>query len=238
MVNLEAAKLSSKEYVIPFCHPGGRALSPDSCRFVGQIIKLLRPRKVLEFGSGFSSIVIANELHRQNAGSLDSIDNSRGWSKLAYEMAAKYGMLDRVTFHVFELGLRIYPGLPCVFYKIPENFYSRGPYDLVVADGPGYEVGRDGVLFEVLARLCVPGYVILDDCNADHMQQTVTMWQARFASSIILTEHRDIGNGIGIIEKVNEYPVPSKMRTTLSIHEWLRTARNLLRVKMLGLNDQ
>lgn len=238
MIDLEAAKSSSKEYVIPFRHPGGRALSLDSCRFLGQIIKLLRPHKVLEFGSGFSSLVISNELRQQQAGSLDSIDNSRSWSQLTYEKAANYGLVDRVTFHVFGLGLRIYQGLPCVFYKIPDDFHNRGPYDVVVADGPGHEIGRDGVLFEVFTKLCVRGYVILDDCNSDHMQQTVAMWQERFASSIILKEYRDIGNGIGIIKKVNEGPLTSGIRTTLWIHEWLRTARNLLRVKMLGLNDQ
>ena len=238
MIDLEAAKSWSKKYVIPFSHPGGRALSPDSCQFVGQIIRLLRPRKVLELGSGFSSIVISNELDQQEAGFLDSIDNSRAWSERACDMAEKNGVLDRVKFHVFALGLRIYPGLPCVFYKIPENFYSGGPYDLVFADGPGHEVGRDGVLFEVFTRLRVPGYVILDDCNSDHMKHTVALWQERFALSIVFKEYRDIGKGVGVIEKVNELPFTSQIRATRWIQEWLRTARNLLRVKRLGLNVQ
>jgi hypothetical protein len=153
-------------------------------------------------------------------------------------MAQKQGLLERMEFHCFSLGLRIYHGLPCVFYKIPSTFYEcRGPYDLVIVDGPHVDVGREGALLESFSRLKVGGYMILDDCRSDFMKRTLARWNLVFRHSFVYAEASDVGNGVGIIRKVEDlslefFCVPIRFW----ILEWLRTARNLFRVHRLDLN--
>ncbi len=240
-LGIDVSKLRSWSltYPMPFPYPGGWAMSDEACRLVGVFIRWARPRRVLEFGSGFSSVVIAGELARQQAGRLDSIDNSPQWSQAAREMAQSQDLLERIEYHCFSLGLRIYHGMPCVFYKIPSTFYEhRGPYDLVIVDGPQADVGRDGALLESFKRLKVGGYMILDDCKSSHMERTLAKWKMLFRHSVFYGEALDIGNGIGIIRKVqNLQPDLFSVPLHLCMLQWLRTARNLLRVNRLDLNS-
>lgn len=213
-------------------------MSEEACRLVGTFVRWARPRRVLEFGSGFSSVVIASELAHHQAARLDSIDNSPDWSHTAREMARKQGLLERIEFHCFPLGARIYCGFPCVGYKIPSTFYEgRGPYDLVIVDGPHVDVGRDGALLEGLSRLEVGGYMILDDCRTSFMERTLAKWHLLLRQSTVYAEATDIGNGIAIIRKVRNLPVAFlSLPFRVWILEWLRAARNLFRVHSLGLN--
>jgi len=237
-LGIDLSKLKSSNYTIPFPYPGGWAMSEEACRLLGMFLRWTRPQRVLEFGSGFSSVVIAGELARHQAGRLDSIDNSPNWSQTAWEMAQSQDLLEHIDFHCFSLGLKIYHGMPCVFYKIPSTFHeSRGPYDLVIVDGPQADVGRDGALPESFSRLRVGGYMILDDCKSCHMKRTLKKWKILFRHSIVYDEAPDIGNGIGIVRKVQDLqPESLSLPVHLWISQWLRTARNLLRVDRLNLN--
>lgn len=229
---------SSVGYPITFPYPGGWAMSEEACRLLGTFVRWVRPHRVLEFGSGFSSVVIASELARNQTGRLVSIDNSPRWSQAARDMTQKQGFLERVEFHCFPLGVRVYHAVPCVCYKIPSTFYERrGLYDFVVVDGPHVDVGRDGALFEGFSRLKVGSYMLLDDCKASFMKRMLAKWSALFRDSIVYAQALDIGNGITIIRKLQDLPTA---RRSLPLHtwviEWLRTARNLFRVYWLGLN--
>ena len=228
----------SLTYPMPFPYPGGWAMSEEACRLVGVFIRWAQPRRVLEFGSGFSSVVIGGELARHEIGRLDSIYNSPHWSQAAREMAQSQDLLERIEFHHFSLGLRIYHGMPCVFYKIPSTFYEcRGPYDLVIVDGPRADVGRDGALPESFKRLKVGGYMILDNCESSHMKRTLARWKKLFRHSIVYDEAPDIGDGVGIVRKVQDLPPDFlSLPLHLCILQWLRTVRNLRRVRRLDLN--
>ena len=236
MRDLATMAAAAAVYEIPEPHPGGRALAEDSCRLLGALVRTLQPRQVLEFGSGFSSVVIARELGRQGAGRLDSVDHSLVWSARAREMAGRHGVLDRLDLHVFPLGLRLHGGVPSVFYRIPPDFYSHRRYDLVLVDGPGHEVGRDGALPEALPRLNVAGWVVLDDCRSGHMQGSLARWNARFGPAVSWSECLDVGNGIAVGEKITELADPGRVGLQRWIVAWMRAGRNLVRVYRLGLN--
>lgn len=214
---------------------GGWALTEEACRFVGAFVQWWRPSRVLEFGSGFSTLVVAAELTHGKHGALDSIDNSVYWSAAAREMAC-----ERVEFHRFPLGLRSYRGFPCVFYRIPPAFYRlRAPYDLVIVDGPHHDVGRDGALPESLVRLRTGGYVLLDDCHSGHMQRTLAKWRTLFGPSITEAKVLDIGKGLGIIRKLADAPLRLRsLSVARLVQEWLRAGRNLSRIGRLGLNTE
>jgi predicted O-methyltransferase YrrM len=236
--DLQEVVAGGRTYPLLRPSPGGWAMHAETCRFLGAFVQRLRPRRILEFGSGFSSAVIACELKRQGQGSLDSIDNSPRWSAAAAEMVRACGALERTAFHRFPLGLRVYRGFPCVFYRIPTAFWDgQAPYDLAVVDGPHQDVGRDGALPECLPWLSTGGWVILDDGGADHMQRTLRRWQRLLGSSFLASPVLELGNGVVVLRKLGPAP-PRALALPPSgrLVDWLRAARNVWRLRRLGLN--
>jgi predicted O-methyltransferase YrrM len=231
-------KYSFKEYSLPFPHPGEWALALDSCEFLGSLLRLSKPEHILEFGSGYSSSLVAYELDKLNHGFLHSIDNSKYWSSKALQFVEQNKLSRRVAFHVFKLTLRTYKKYAYVFYNIDPQLYSLQPsIDLVIIDGPHHDVGREGAIYEVFDKLKVGGYLFLDDCRADHMKRGIERWRARFPKSIRIEKFLEIGNGIAIIKKLcnlsNEpLTIPGQF-----FFAWMRAIRNYLRIKKLRLNE-
>jgi predicted O-methyltransferase YrrM len=218
----------ARDYRLVFPHPGGRALHPDACRWLGQAVRVLAPARILELGSGFSSLLIAAELAGLGAGHVHSVDHSARWSAIAGSAVHERGLDGRITFHVFPLRLRRYGRVPCVFYGIPAQFHEpRGPYDLVFVDGPGHEVGRDGAMFEAFPHVRLGGWIVLDDLNAAHVQASLARWRRAFGIGLRVTACPEVGNGIGIVQKVAETMPRSPAFPAV---QWLRAARNLARL--------
>jgi predicted O-methyltransferase YrrM len=192
----------------------------------------------LEFGSGYSSSLVAYELDKLNHGFLHSIDNSKYWSSKAAKFVEQNKLSPRVAFHVFKLTLRTYGKSAYVFYNIDPHFYSLQPsIDLVIIDGPHHDVGREGALYEVFDKLKVGGYLFLDDCKAEHMERTIERWSARFPKSIRIDKFLEIGNGIAIIKKLRDLTDEPLTLPGQLLFGWMRAIRNYLRIKKLRLNE-
>ena len=236
--DLQDVVAGARTYPLPRPSPGGWAMHAETCRFLGAFVQWHRPRRTLEFGSGFSSAVIACELERQGQGYLNSIDNSPRWSAEAAEMVRACGALNRAGFHRFPLGLRVYGALPCVFYRIPAAFWDgQAPYDLAVVDGPHQDVGRDGALPECLPWLKAGGWVIVDDGRADHTQRTLQRWHRLLGPSFLASPVLDLGNGVVVLRKLGAAPARAlALPPSSRLVEWLRAARNVWRIRRLGLN--
>ncbi len=57
-------------------HPGSWALDPASCRFLAGFVRALGARRIIEFGSGFSTLTMAREISSREDNYLLSIDDS------------------------------------------------------------------------------------------------------------------------------------------------------------------
>ncbi len=111
------------EYDIPAFHnPGGRTLREDSCKFLGALIKKCQLKTVLEFGSGFSSIIIANEIKHSANHLLVSIENCQYYSRIAQQHLTKYGIKANVNFNTFPLRPGFYHKQMLIFNAIPPGF--------------------------------------------------------------------------------------------------------------------
>ncbi len=237
MMDFEQILEKSGHYQIPNDFiPYGWALSNDSYRFLGSLIKEIQPINVLEFGPGFSSLVIAQELENQSNGNLISIDNSVYWSrKIKNYMPCR--LEGRITLSTFRLTMRIYYNKSLIFYDIPKTFYKNYPkFDFVLIDGPHHDVGREAAMYESFKRVRKGGIFFVDDCNSDHMQETIRKWKKVYGNLISISNFRDIGNGICIMFKNNELSHKISFTSKELIFDWARCLRNYFRISKLRLN--
>jgi hypothetical protein len=238
MQHIENLNLSFRNYALPFPHPGGWALNLESCKFLGNLVSSLSVENILEFGSGYSSTIIAHELTKVKTGFLYSIDNSTTWSMKAKHFASQNHLSHKVDFHVFKLSLRFYPKIAYMFYDIDDSFYDLcSIYDLVVIDGPSQDIGRDGALYEIFSKVKVGGYFFVDDSRADHMRTVIKRWSLSFPTSVSIRNFYEIGNGITIIKKVRDTCDEPYISSRQSFVSWIKALRNYMRLQMLKLND-
>ena len=238
MQDIENLDPSFRNYVLPFPHPGGWALNQESCKFLGHLVSTLRVENTLEFGSGYSSTIIAHELQKINSGFLHSIDNSTNWSMKANNFALENQLSRKISFHVFKLSLKFYPKIAYIFYDIDDRFYDLCHiYDLVVIDGPSQDVGREGALYEIFSKVKVGGYLFVDDSRADHMRTVIKRWSLSFPTSISVRHFYEIGNGITIIRKIREAHDEPYISPRQSFVSWIKALRNYVRLQTLKLND-
>jgi len=238
MREIENIALSFGDYALEFPHPGDWALDQDSCKFLGKLIGTLKVENILEIGSGYSSVIIANELQKANKGFIHSIDNSNNWSVKAESFASETQLSHRISFHVFKLNLRVNSKIPYIFYDIDEDFFNLGPiYDFVVIDGPHHDVGRDGALYDIFPKVKVGGYFFVDDAGAEHMRGTIRRWMTSFPTSITVRHFYEIGKGIAIIEKIHNTSTEPRHTLVQSFVLWIKALRNYSRLPVLKLND-
>lgn len=123
-------------------------IPPDSLDLANlhRAVKRLRPRIILEFGVGFSTIVLAHALRQNGIGRLYSIDTDEQWidnlrAKLPADLASIVDLQHtsaRVALHQGEL-CHYYDHLPNV---VPDLIYLDGP------SGPSIKGEIRGLTFQ------------------------------------------------------------------------------------------
>jgi predicted O-methyltransferase YrrM len=187
-------------------HPGDTALDPASCRFVAAFARALEAQRVLEFGSGFSTLMLARELAAQEENYLLSIDDSRHYSELAREAMDNSGCQAKVEFRVAPLKPRFYGPRLLLSHDLPPGLLeAKGPFDLVLIDTPHHNFGREAVFYDAFRALSPGGYVIMADANREAEENLyVRSWMSAYEDAIDPVLLEGIGSGISVIEKVSE----------------------------------
>jgi predicted O-methyltransferase YrrM len=210
-------------------HPGSWAMDPSSCRFLAAFVRALGAKRILEFGSGFSTLMMAREIAGIEGNYLLSIDDSPHYSGLAKEAIETSGCSAKVEFRVARLKPRFYGPRLLLSYDLPKGLLeAMGPFDLVLIDAPHHDYGRESVFYDAFPAMGLNSYLVLDDANRDDLERVyVRAWQAAFGDAIDPVLLEGIGNGLGVIEKISEKkPVcPAKGALAAS----LKTARNYAR---------
>lgn len=201
-------------------HPGSWAMDPASCRFLAGFVRALGAKRVIEFGSGFSTLMMAREIAPLEENYLLSIDDSPRYSAMAKEALETSGCQAKVEFRVAPLRPRLYGTRLLLSYSLPEGLLeAMGPFDVALIDAPNY-YGRESVFYDVFNALAPGGYIILDDANREDMERAyVRSWQSAYGDAIDPILLEGIGNGIGVIEKLSEakpgYPLAGSVKASI-----------------------
>lgn len=203
-------------------HPGEElAMHPAACRFVAAFARAMGARKVLEFGSGFSTLMLARELAAVEGNYLLSIDDSRKFSGLAREAVETSECRAKVEFRVAPLRPRFYGPRLLLSYSLPKGLLDAlGPFDLVLIDTPHHEAGREAIFYDAFEALLPGGYLVMDDGNLECSEKVcLNNWLDVFDDAIEPVRLDGIGNGLTVVEKLDDisprYPVRGALGASL-----------------------
>ena len=237
----EAVAEMGKVSVSKYEHPGSWAMDPASCRFLAGFVRALGAKRIVEFGSGFSTLMMAREIAPLENNYLLSIDSSPQYSAMAKEAMEGSGCQAKVEFRVAPLRPKLYGPRLLLSYGLPEGLLeAMGPFDLALIDAPHLDYGRESVLYDVFRALAPGGYIILDDANREDKERAyVRSWQAAYEDAIDPILLEGIGNGLGVIEKISEEEprYPAKGAFTASLKTLANYARLLLRTEQAPVED-
>jgi predicted O-methyltransferase YrrM len=186
-------------------HPGETAMDPASCKFIGAFTRALGAKKVLEFGSGFSTLMMAREMAAAEGNYLLSIDDSPAFSAAAKDDYDASGCQSKVEFRLAPMRPKFYGAKLLLSYSLPKGLLEAlGPFDLVLIDAPHREHGRESVFYDAFPALAEGGYIVLDDANRPDMQAYVRAWRAAYGKDVDPIMLEGIGNGLCVVEKVSD----------------------------------
>lgn len=122
-------------------------------------IKRHKPKEVLEFGPGVSTLVIAQALHENGFGRVTAIENMEKFFQKAKESCPSR-LLPYIDFHLYPVVKKSYGPFNGVGYEhIPDR-----PYELIFVDGPNYDVSSefDVDVLDVIAKSETPVCAFVD----------------------------------------------------------------------------
>lgn len=158
--------------------PDGRASTAEFLLLLVHLIEELRPRTVVEFGAGLSTLVIARALELHGNGRLVSYEHKEGFAELTRRRLGTLGLV--ATVHSVPLVRAERWGHEGKWY-VPSGLPDE--IDLVVIDGPPayFAQGTRGAAAPVtFPRLSDTGFVVLDDAKREGEQANARRWSSDY----------------------------------------------------------
>lgn len=132
-------------------------------------IRRLRPRYVLECGSGCTTMVALAALKKNGAGTLVSLDESDYYGGVVRKIAKDMNLESNLEHHIVSTIDDVYKGVNGTRYTtVPE--YG---YDLIFIDGPQSKFNVDLDAFPILEKEPVP---VIIDCRRATVEALRNFW--------------------------------------------------------------
>jgi predicted O-methyltransferase YrrM len=222
---LPAASGVDLSWIQPPPSHNGWALAPDALRFLVSLIAHLRPRHILEFGSGLSTRVMARACAEiRSPCGITSVDHDPEFGRTAAQEIVDQKVHCRVRFQLAPLVARDCGGRMLPVYLLrPRYFASQRPPDLVVIDGPPVVLGgREGILYQALDFARPGTIVVLDDAEREEEQVALSRWQDNLGQAIEVSLLHGFTKGMAVI--IVREPIP---RADLWTYQLRLTAQDL-----------
>ena len=175
---------------VPVDHPlpnwNHWSMPPDLLSIIVGIVLEKKPRTIVEFGSGVSTIVIASLL-REHGGQLISFEHDSDYATQQTEVLKSHGLLEFVDLRVVPIGEALYQPFGHKWYDIPD-LELLDDIDLVIVDGPPKAFG-DEVRFPggdlMVSRLKSGGSIVFDDAARRGEQRIKNALMEKYPNLII-----------------------------------------------------
>lgn len=183
-----------------FTYWSPHAVAPETLELIIHLAQSLRARRVLELGSGVSTVFLARALASHDGeGRVDSFDHQERWAN-----TVRGALCERTLSHVasvrvaplsggVQVGAEVLP-----WYELPD---LAPAYDLIVVDGPPSWTGDGGARLPALYRLkpWMKGktVLLLDDANRGWETEVARQWRRDFPDLHFRTV--DVGRGLLVV---------------------------------------
>jgi predicted O-methyltransferase YrrM len=184
------------------------SLDEDALRFCIALVEGLRPRRIVEFGSGISSLALTSACAPMGDDwRMWSIEHDPAFLELSRRLLGAAGLERRVDFVLAPLVLRWIAGEERPVYHLPPETEVWEKADLIVIDGPPSALGgRGGVLYQAMSFARAGTVVLLDDADRDQERAALADWTLRFGDAIEVRALPGFARGLAAI--VVNTPVP------------------------------
>lgn len=175
-------------------------LDGESLRFVAALIAELAPPVVVEFGSGYSSRVMAWATGRMTpAGRLVTIENDPLFAQRVRQELPDEVSAGRMAVIEAPLVVRHREGEALPVYLLDASLLDE-PAALIVIDGPSQLLGgRAGTLFQAV-ELARPGTVVLmDDVDRAGESEALADWRRALGDAIEVRPLEGLPNLVAIL---------------------------------------
>ncbi len=188
-------------------------LADDTLRFLTCLFDRLRPRRVLEFGSGVSTRVLAVAcLRSDDDATVVALENDPVFERRTTDALARDGGLDRARVELTPVVVRRWYEQNLPVYDLPEAVLEAPAPQLVLVDGPPLPLGgRAGSLLQAV-HLASPGtLVLLDDADRPSEQSALALAEKVFGTCIEVSLLGGFAKGLASVvvhRSVGGQPMP------------------------------
>jgi predicted O-methyltransferase YrrM len=169
----------------PLPLPGGWAASTD---LLGELIRAIaarRPQRLVELGSGVSTLVIAAALRNNGAGRLISVDAEEAYAAQTREQLQRQDLGDWVELRIAALTEMKCEGIARPWYDT-RMLSDLTDVDLLLIDGPPTALRAD-MRYPSLpffwSRLAPGAIVLLDDAARPAERAMAAAWERQFPAA-------------------------------------------------------
>lgn len=168
---------------------GAHVMSIESLEALDDVVARCRPGWTIEFGSGFSTVVLARGVARYG-GRLVTVNQEGPWHAEFVRMlnAAGAPPVEICVFPLAEDG----------WYAIPAGWEHRRKYDLVLVDGPDGPRRHTETSLRHVSGFAACGAVLVQDDSVKKPRGDMPGWKwgDRLAGSLGAYKRRDIRDGL------------------------------------------
>lgn len=176
------------------------SLSREGLKFLGLLIDSFGPKRVLEFGTGISTLFFARKLGQDHAAGIYSVDHSPHYLKKTKETLG-----DAENIHLFLCPISAYRFRLKSFATYSDEYLHTLPggmrFDLVLIDGPpGYKYGREAMLYQIAPFIHGETLIVLDDANREREQEAISSWKRVWGEAMDVVLFPGLKKGMALIQ--------------------------------------
>jgi predicted O-methyltransferase YrrM len=173
---------------------GPMTIMPSQAEFLVSQIEMQPPRRVLEVGSGTTTLVFAALAYKYGFSML-SLENHPRTVELVRKALQDLGLAKHVTIQRCDFVKRRYAAGDTYRWYDADLGRAGGAFDFVFIDGPiETPVGRNGALPEIKPYLASEHRIYMDDIKRPHEQKCILEWRKHFPDM-----HLEKMNWMGLI---------------------------------------